>query len=73
LIEPIINGEADAVIGSRFLTRGDETPTYRKIGIKMISWTIGAKVKSLLIRSQDTGPIQGGLFNQFNLLRWEWE
>jgi len=39
LIKPIIEGEADIVIGSRFLTREsrEEVPNYRKIGIKAIT------------------------------------
>ncbi|RLI44113.1 glycosyltransferase family 2 protein [Candidatus Bathyarchaeota archaeon] len=47
LIKPIIDGEADIVIGSRFLTSEAETPTYRKIGIKIINWITGAKAKKI--------------------------
>jgi len=47
LIKPIIEGEADIVIGSRFLTEKAEIPTYRKIGIKIINWITGAKVKNI--------------------------
>jgi len=47
LIKPIIEGEADIVIGSRFLTEKAEIPTYRKIGIKIINWITGAKTKNI--------------------------
>jgi len=47
LIKPILNGEADIVIGSRFLTSEAEIPTYRKIGIKIINWITGAKAKKI--------------------------
>ena len=36
IVQPIVNGAADVVIGSRF-NEGDETPGYRKVGIKMIT------------------------------------
>ena len=39
LVEPILAGEADVVIGSRFLREGDSNliPGYRKIGLRMIT------------------------------------
>ena len=37
VIQPIINGEADIVIGSRFLENEIEMPKYRKFGIKTIT------------------------------------
>ena len=37
VIKPIIDNDADIVIGSRFLNGNDEVPTYRKIGIKAIT------------------------------------
>lgn len=39
LIEPIINGEADFVIGSRFVEGGntEDMPAYRRLGIKVIT------------------------------------
>jgi hypothetical protein len=39
LIEPILAGEADIVIGSRFIDGGNsvEMPAYRKLGIKVIT------------------------------------
>jgi len=47
LIKPIIDGKADVVIGSRFLTSEAEIPTYRKIGIKIINWITGAKAEKI--------------------------
>jgi len=37
LIEPIINKEADLVIGSRFLEESNSIPLYRRFGIKIIT------------------------------------
>ena len=37
LIKPIIEGEADIVIGSRFLENSSAVPAYRKFGINMIT------------------------------------
>lgn len=56
VIAPILNGEADLVIGSRFIqnnlnqsqsSRLTAMPRYRKLGINVITWlfNIGAKVK----------------------------
>jgi len=47
LIKPIVNQEADIVIGSRFLTEEAEIPTYRKIGIRIINWITGAKARRI--------------------------
>lgn len=46
-IAPIFSGEADLVIGSRFLGYNSNMPRYRKFGIKVITWlfNIGSKVK----------------------------
>jgi len=41
LIEPIMKGEADIVIGSRFLADEADVPAYRRIGIKIINWVTG--------------------------------
>jgi glycosyltransferase involved in cell wall biosynthesis len=38
LIEPVMRGEADIVIGSRFLADEAEVPAYRRIGIRIINW-----------------------------------
>ena len=37
LIEPVLKGEADIVIGSRFLGKTQQ-PLWRRIGIKIITW-----------------------------------
>lgn len=37
LVEPIVRGEADIVIGSRFLSRESSVPRYRRLGIKLIT------------------------------------
>ena len=39
LLEPIISGEADFVIGSRFIEggSGDDMPAYRKLGVRVIT------------------------------------
>jgi glycosyltransferase involved in cell wall biosynthesis len=37
LIEPILRGEADVVIGSRFLSEVGETPKYRRLGVSVIT------------------------------------
>jgi len=42
LVEPIVKGEADIVIGSRFLLREAEeaVPAYRRLGIRTITWLV---------------------------------
>ena len=47
LLSPIVNGEADLVIGSRFMGNSHTIPSYRKLGISIITylWNIGSKVK----------------------------
>lgn len=37
VLEPIVKGEADIVIGSRFIGKESQIPIYRKIGIKTIT------------------------------------
>jgi glycosyltransferase involved in cell wall biosynthesis len=37
LTDPIVRGEADIVIGSRFLSGRDNTPKYRRLGVKVIT------------------------------------
>ena len=39
LVEPILSGEADIVVGSRFLGKID-MPAYREMGIKLISFVV---------------------------------
>ncbi|MBA7616777.1 Polyprenol monophosphomannose synthase [subsurface metagenome] len=47
LLAPIIQGEADLTIGSRFLTTEHNMPRYRRFGINVITflWNFGSKVK----------------------------
>ena len=51
--KPIINQEADLVIGSRFLDESEnEVPRYRKVGIKVITKITNASIKKQLTDSQ---------------------
>ena len=53
VINPIINNQADLVIGSRFLDEKDqEVPQYRKMGIKIITKITNASLKQKLTDSQ---------------------
>lgn len=52
VIEPILNKDADIVIGSRFLNNNNEVPTYRKIGIKAITKISNASTELNLSDSQ---------------------
>ena len=53
VVEPIINQEADLVIGSRFLDDSEkEVPQYRKVGIKVITKVTNASIKKKLTDSQ---------------------
>ncbi len=53
VISPIINQEADLVIGSRFLDQSEkEVPQYRKVGIKVITKITNASIKKQLTDSQ---------------------
>jgi len=53
VINPIINGESDLVIGSRFLDESaKEVPRYRKAGIKVITKITNATIKKQLTDSQ---------------------
>lgn len=40
LVAPIETGEADVVIGSRFLGQHDAMPKHRQIGIRIIGWLL---------------------------------
>jgi len=56
LVEPIDNGEADMVIGSRFVSKEGETdmPSYRKLGIKVIT-TASNLSSNLSIKDTQSG------------------
>ena len=47
IVKPILDGEADLVIGSRFLDKHSNIPRYRKVGIEVINflYNFGSKVK----------------------------
>jgi glycosyltransferase involved in cell wall biosynthesis len=42
LIEPILNKEADIVVGSRFLSGAEAMPLTKKVGNKILSWITSA-------------------------------
>jgi len=48
LLGPVLRGEADLVIGSRFIANDHNMPGYRKFGIKVITylWNFGSKMKT---------------------------
>ena len=51
--KPIIDNDADVVIGSRFLdTKSEEMPNYRKAGIKIITKVTNLSIKEKLTDSQ---------------------
>ena len=53
VITPINNGKSDIVIGSRFLDESEkEVPSYRKVGIKVITKITNASIKKQLTDSQ---------------------
>jgi glycosyltransferase involved in cell wall biosynthesis len=53
VIDPIINQEADLVIGSRFLDESEkEIPQLRKVGIKVITKITNVSIKKQLTDSQ---------------------
>ncbi|NWK05330.1 glycosyltransferase family 2 protein [Marine Group I thaumarchaeote] len=53
VINPIINGESEIVIGSRFLDENEkDVPSYRKIGIKVITKITNVTIKEKLTDSQ---------------------
>jgi len=47
LLAPVLRGEADLTIGSRFIADNHNMPRYRKFGISVINflWNFGSKVK----------------------------
>jgi glycosyltransferase involved in cell wall biosynthesis len=47
VLKPVLEGEADVVVGSRFLGGQGSIPLYRKFGIKVITWLVnfGSRVK----------------------------
>jgi len=54
LIKPILNGEADMVLGDRCIEKLDHMPKSKKIGNKIASW-VTRKLSGLPIRDAQTG------------------
>jgi len=52
VIDPIIKGDADIVIGSRFLSKNENVPTYRKLGINVITKIANITTKQKITDSQ---------------------
>lgn len=42
IVQPVLDGRADIVIGSRFLENNNDVPRYRKFGIDVITWLFNA-------------------------------
>ena len=60
VLKPIIDGEADFVIGSRFLDNdGKNVPTYRKLGIKAITKLANVSLKQKITDSQSGFRVYG--------------
>jgi glycosyltransferase involved in cell wall biosynthesis len=51
ILQPLKDGTADLVIGSRFLN-GDHAPSYRMLGITIINWLYNFGAKSKIADSQ---------------------
>ncbi len=52
VVKPIINNEADIVIGSRFLSDNAKVPSHRKFGINVITKITNASIHEKLTDSQ---------------------
>jgi len=54
LIKPILKGDVDVTIGSRFLDkeRGEDVPFYRRVGIKAITKLVGVAINSKISDAQ---------------------
>ena len=52
VINPIKNNDSDIVVGSRFLNNENNVPSYRKLGIKVITQVTNASIKKQLTDSQ---------------------
>ncbi len=56
LLEPIINGEADVVNGSRYLNgNGKETPSYRRVGQNVLDTATNISGKNLDVTDSQSG------------------
>ena len=55
ILEPVLDGEADIVVGSRFAESGGYRPSRsRRAGIRLLAWTVSA-----LVRQRVTDPTSG--------------
>jgi glycosyltransferase involved in cell wall biosynthesis len=55
IVEPVLRGEADIVVGSRFAEGGGYRPSRsRRLGIRILAWTVSA-----LVRQRVSDPTSG--------------
>ena len=52
VIKPVVDGQADISIGSRFLEEGDNSPKYRKLGIKIITKVTNSSLSEKITDAQ---------------------
>jgi len=52
VIKPIVDGQADISIGSRFLEEGDNAPKYRKLGINIITKVTNSSLSEKITDAQ---------------------
>lgn len=52
VVEPVINGDSDLVIGSRYLKRDKETPSYRRFGQQVLDMLTGQTARMNLTDTQ---------------------
>ena len=52
VIKPVVHGQADISIGSRFLEEGDNTPKDRKLGIKIITKVTNSSLSEKITDAQ---------------------
>jgi glycosyltransferase involved in cell wall biosynthesis len=52
VIKPVVDGQADISIGSRFLEENDNAPKYRKLGIKIITKVTNASLSEKITDAQ---------------------
>jgi len=52
IIKPVVDGEADISIGSRFLKEDSNTPGYRKLGVKIITKVTNSSLSEKITDAQ---------------------
>jgi len=52
VIKPVVDGQADISIGSRFLEESDNAPKYRKLGIKIITKVTNSSLSEKITDAQ---------------------